>query len=174
MISTGVGSIVAVIITSVFLDKIYVRLREKHKPASGKGEPEYRLPLAIIGALSCPVAIALYGWSAELRLPLPVLLFNLGLLGATMLLAFLPVMSYVVDAFKRYSASAMTAAIVTRCLMGTFMPLAVDPLVKKVGYGWGFTVLCGLCLVTAPIPILLYRYGATWRQRSRYTDIGST
>ena len=166
----GIGSIISVVILNVFLDKIYICLRDTHKPSNGQGQPEYRLPLAIVGALTAPIAIALYGWSAQLRLPLSVVLFDLGLLGATMFLAFLPVTAYIVDAFKLYSASAMTALIVTRCLAGTFLPLAVDPLVNKMGYGWGFTVLCGVSLLTAPIPVLIYRYGVRWRQRSRYTQ----
>ncbi len=87
-----------------------------------------------------------------------------------MILAFVPLMNYVVDAFKLYSASAMTALIVTRCLMGTFLPLAVDPLVKHWGWGWGFTALCGVSLLTASVPLLVYRYGTKWRQRSRYTE----
>jgi hypothetical protein len=116
------------------------------------------------------LSIALYGWAAQLRLPLPILLLNLGLLGLTMLLAFIPVMAYIVDAFGLYSASAMTALIVTRCLTGTFLPLGVEPLVKELGYGWGFTVLCSVSYLTMPIPVLIYRYGAKWRQRSRYTE----
>ena len=166
----GIGSIISVTILNFFLDKIYIRLRETDKTNNGKGQPEYRLPLAIIGSLTMPISIALYGWSAQLHLPLGVTLFNLGLLGMTMLLAFLPLMSYIVDAFQLYSASAMTALIVTRCLTGSFLPLAVAPLVKQLGWGWGFTALCGVSLATAPIPILTYRYGAKWRQGSRYTQ----
>ena len=159
----------AIIILNVSLDKIYIRLRDTHPSRNGQGQPEYRLPLAILGAFTAPVVVALYGWAAELRLPLPVFLLSLALLGFTMLLAFLPIMAYVVDAFKLYSASAMTALIVTRCLAGTFLPLAVDPLVKQFGYGWGFTALCLVSLFTAPITVFIYRYGYKWRQRSRYT-----
>ncbi|OCT48794.1 putative major facilitator superfamily transporter [Cladophialophora carrionii] len=169
-IAFSVGSVIAVIALNNLLDKIYIRLRDTHSLSNGKGQPEYRLPLAIVGAFTAPLVVALYGWAAQLRLPLPVLLINLGLLGSTMMLAFLPLMAYVVDAFKLYSASAMTALIVTRCLMGTFLPLGVDPLVKEFGYGWGFTALCGLSLCTAPIPVLIYRYGSQWRERSRYSE----
>lgn len=93
----------------------------------------------------------------------------LGLLGGTLILGFLPVMAFAVDAFKLYSASAMTAVIVTRCLMGTFLPLTVEPLVRKLGYGWAFTVLCGISLCLAPIPVFVFRYGSKWREHSKYT-----
>lgn len=78
-------------------------------------------------------------------------------------------MAYVVDAFGLYSASAMTGLIVTRCLMGTFLPLSTGPVVDSLGYGWGFTLFSvgSLCLV--PIPVLLFRYGKYLRQHSSYT-----
>lgn len=166
----SVGSVISVVLLNSSLDRIYVYLRTKnHATNNGKGQPEYRLPLSILGAFAVTPIVALYGWVAELRLPLPVFLTVLALLGATMMQAFLPLMAYVVDAFQLYSASAMTALIVTRCLMGTFLPLGVEPLVKDLGYGWGFTVLAFISLALAPLPVIIYRYGAKWRERSRYT-----
>lgn len=60
----------------------------------------------IFGALGLPVIIALYGWTSQARLPLPVLLLVVALMGAFVMLAIVPMMSYVVDAFGLYSASA--------------------------------------------------------------------
>jgi hypothetical protein len=78
-------------------------------------------------------------------------------------------MAYVVDAFGQYSASAMTATIITRCLTSTFLPLIIEPLTKKLGYGFGFMVFaCGL-LMLAPLPLLVLKYGRKWRQFSSYT-----
>ena len=131
--------------------------------------PEYRLPLAILGAFTMPFLIMAFGWIAEFHLPLPLLLFTIALIGNTTMLGFLPVTSYVVDASKLYAASAMTALIVTRCLMGTFLPLTTAPLVSKFGYGWAFTMLGGASLILAPIPVFVFRYGAKWRQKSKYT-----
>ncbi|KIX99028.1 uncharacterized protein Z520_05489 [Fonsecaea multimorphosa CBS 102226] len=175
-ISFSVGSVISVIICNLFLDRIYIRLRDAaaakkgFSSSSSEGQPEYRLPLAIIGGFTLPFMVALYGWAAELRLPLPVLILVLVLLGNALMLGFIPLMAYVVDAFKLYSASAMTALIVTRCLMGTFLPLGVEPLVKAMGYGWGFSILCALSLLTAPIPVFIYRYGAKWRRMCPYTE----
>jgi len=168
-VTFSVGSSLAVISCNFSLDRIYIHLRNKNKAQSGKGQPEYRLPLVIAGAFTLPFVVALYGWTAQLKVPLPLHLFSLGLLGFTMLFGFLPVMSYVVDAFSMYSASAMTALIVTRCLMGTFLPLVVEPIVKEVGYGLAFTILGGMSLCLGPIPVMVFRYGSVWRQRSKYT-----
>ncbi|KAH7020971.1 major facilitator superfamily transporter [Microdochium trichocladiopsis] len=162
----SVGSVVSVIICNRILDPIYVRLRDAN---GGVGRPEFRLPVVIAGSFSLPLAILLYGIVAQARLPLPVLLFSVGLMGGTLLLGFLPVMNYFVDAFGLYSASAITAIIVTRCIMGTFLPLLALPLIDALGYGGGFAVLAGILLAMAPIPMLVMRYGGKWRQRSKYT-----
>lgn len=162
----GVGSTLSVIVCNRQLDKIYIRMKEANK---GVGLPEFRLPLCIVGALTMPLAVSAYGWIAELRLPLTYLLVSVALLGTTLMLAMIPLMSYVVDAFGIFSASAMTGVIVSRCLMSTFLPLATGPLVEAVGYGWTFTVFAGVIMALAPVPILMLRYGARWRKCSKYT-----
>ena len=163
----SIGAVTSVVICNVALDRVYARMRASR--ADGIGQPEFRLPIVIVGGFTLVPAVALYGWSAELRLPLPVMLLSVGLVGMTLMLAFLPLSAYVVDAFGLYSASAMTGLIVARCLMGTFLPLATTPLVERFGYGWGFTVLAAVSLALAPIPVVLLRYGEQWRQGCKYT-----
>ncbi|KUI70730.1 hypothetical protein VM1G_05855 [Cytospora mali] len=165
-VTFSMGSVISVVICNFTLDKIYIGLRNKHK---GVGQPEYRLPLIIIGSILFPTAVLLYGWSTELHLHVSVLLVAVILLGCFLMLSFLPLMAYVVDAFGLYSASSVTAVIVTRCLMGTFLPLAAQPLIESYGYGWGFTVLASISAATIPIPLLLFRYGYKWRQLSKYS-----
>lgn len=162
----SIGSTISVIICNLLLDKIYIKLRDSHK---GIEQPEYRLPLVIVGAFTLPLIVISYGWIVELRLPLPLLLLSVGLLGLTLLLSTLPLMAFVVDAFRLYSASAMTAVIVSRCLMSTFLPLVTKPVIEEIGHGWAFTLLGALSLCLAPIPALIFRYGHKWRQRSEYT-----
>lgn len=138
-------------------------------PDGQKGKPEYRLPLSIFGAIALPFTVTAYGWIAEYRLPALLLLGSVVFMGATLLLTIIPLSNYVVDAFGMYSASALTGVIVTRCLMGTFLPLTASPLAEHFGYGLGFSCLGALSLVLAIIPICIFRYGEKWRQRSDFT-----
>ncbi|KAI1367665.1 MFS transporter [Xylaria arbuscula] len=162
----SLGSTISLLFLNVLLDKIYIKLRDQHK---GVGAPEFRLPVGIVGAFTLPLSIMAYGWASHMRLPLPVLLFAVGLVGTALMLVYLPLNAYVVDAFGLYAASGMTAIIVTRCLMSTALPLATDPLVRRFGWGVGVSVLGGIGLVLVPIPILVFRYGSRWRQLSKYT-----
>ncbi|KAK2026062.1 major facilitator superfamily transporter [Colletotrichum zoysiae] len=161
----SVGSFISVIAANFSLDMIYTALRG-NDPV---GRPEYRLPLAVIGAFTLPLTIIAYGWIAELHLPVGYLLLSVAMIGFTMLIGSLPISAYVVDASGLYSASAMTGVIVTRCLAGTFLPLASGPLVESFGYGWGFTMLGAFSICLAPISVLVMRYGHVWRQKSKYT-----
>lgn len=165
-LSLGVGSTVTVILCNMFLDKVYVKLRDMHQ---GVGQPEYRLPFIILGSILFPIPVLMYGWATQWHLHVAVLLSAVVLLGIFLMLSFLPLMAYVVDAFGIYSASAVSAVIVTRCLMGTFVPLATEPLVSEFGYGWGFTVFAAISVAFIPIPISIFRYGYRWRQMSKYT-----
>ncbi|PHH87591.1 hypothetical protein CDD83_8657 [Cordyceps sp. RAO-2017] len=165
-LSCSVGYCLSVILCNRTLDRTYIRLR---KANNGVGLPEFRLPLAIVGALSLPVAVLLYGCVPQLRLPLPVMLLSAALLAATLLLATLPTMAYVVDAFNGYPASAMTGLIFVRSLSSTFLPFLASPLITRFGYARGFGVLSALCLCLCPIPMLVMRYGPKWRQRSEYS-----
>lgn len=167
LIAFSVGAAVSVFICNLYLDKIYVHLRDSS--ADRVGQPEFRLPFSILGALLMPPALAFYGWAAQAHLPLGVLLLSVALVGHTLLLALLPLSAYIVDAFGVYSASAMTGFIVSRCLMGSFLPLATTPLVDALGYGWGFTVLAGVSAALAPIPIVVMRFGEQWRATGKYT-----
>jgi MFS family permease len=161
---------VGVAICKVLIDRIYRRLQ--HKKPWQEHCPEHRLPLVVISGFALSVLVALYGWAAEQRWPVGVLFIIVTLIGTAVFIGIVPLMAYIVDAFGRYSASALTAVLVTRCLMCTFLPLMVESLTKHLGFGFGFTILAILCLGLAPIPIIIMQYGASWRQNSEYTKDG--
>ena len=123
----------------------------------------------IFGAFILPVVVALYGFVAQYQLPVMLLLVTVGLLGFSLILGLVPVTAYVVDAFGLHSASAMTAILIARCLMGTCLPLATVPVTNALGYGYGFLILAVISLAVAPIPVVVMRYGARWRQTSEYS-----
>jgi hypothetical protein len=165
-LTEGVGSFLSVIVCNFSLDRIYIRLRPSE---DAKGIPEYRLPLAIFSGFALPLSVTAFGWIADQRLPVPLLLASVALLGFALLLNIIPLQAYVVDSSGLYSASALTGIIVTRCLAGTFLPLATGPLTAKFGYGWGFTCFGVLSMSIAIIPILVFKYGHKWRQSSEFT-----
>ncbi|KAF8857429.1 MFS general substrate transporter [Acephala macrosclerotiorum] len=163
--SFSVGAVCGIISCNLFLDRIYIMLGK----SNGGTQPEYRLPFMIGAAVVLPVVVALYGWVPYAQWPVYLLLLAVGLVGFILIMISIPLSSYVVDAFGLYSASAMTMILLVRCLAGTLLPLAIPPLTDAVGLGYGFLLLAGVCLMTMPLPIIIMRYGSSWRQKSVYT-----
>lgn len=164
-LSFSLGSVIGLAICNRLLDRIYTKLAAQ----SDKPTPENRLPLMMVSSVALPFVVALYGWIPQLGLPVPLMLLTVVFFGMFVIMSMVPLMAYVVDAFNLFSASAITATLITRCLMGTFLPLVTAPLNDKVGYGLGFTVLSAACAVLSPIPFIIWRYGGQWRQKSEYT-----
>ncbi|KAK5685203.1 hypothetical protein LTS10_003280 [Elasticomyces elasticus] len=164
-LSFSIGSALGIVACNTLLDRITLRLQ---KPGQTH-QPENRLPLVIFGAFAFPLTVVLYGWAAQLHLPIPVLIASVALQGFTMIIGLVPVTSYVVDAFGLYSASAMTTMLITRCVMSTILPMAAEPLHKRLGWGWGMCVLAAMCLVLAPVPVLVFKFGGRWREKSDFT-----
>ncbi|KAI5863758.1 major facilitator superfamily domain-containing protein [Durotheca rogersii] len=164
-LASGLGSFVTVVICNLYLDKIYLRLRVAN---NGVGLPEYRLPMTIAAAFMLPLALVLYGWCAECKLPLALFLVSVVWIRMSIVMAILPLMAYVVEASSLYSTSALAGIVVTRCLAGAFMPLSTARTVERLSYGWGFTVYGVASLVLALIPALVLRYGPLCKQRAVY------
>jgi len=165
---SGAGAIGGIVICNKFLDSIYINMGNAR---GGVAHPEYRLPFMIVGAAFMPLIVALYGWAPYAQWSIYPLYFAVSALGFVMMMIWVPLSSYVVDAFGLYSASAMTMVLLARCLGGTLLPLTIPLLTKSLGLGYGFVVLAAVCLILIPVPIVLMRFGNHWRQNSVYTRI---
>ncbi|RMZ92466.1 hypothetical protein DV736_g276, partial [Chaetothyriales sp. CBS 134916] len=96
------------------------------KAAANGGEmkPEYRLDPLMIGAITMPVGLLIYGWTAEYHVHWIVPIIGTALIGLSMILVFMAIGTYLVDAYTRYAASAIAANTVLRSLGGGLLPLA--------------------------------------------------
>ena len=63
------------------------------------------------------------------------------------------------------AASALAATTLVRNASGAFLGLAVDPLYKRFGLGWGNSVLGFITLAFTPVPMLFYKYGGWLREK---------
>ena len=116
--SPGIGSTSAIVLCSLFIDRVYIKLGKSR----GGAIPENRLPFFIGGAFCLPAVVALYGWAPFAGLPAWVLLLSVSCLGLVLVVMMIPLASYIVDSFGIYSASAMTMVLIARCLSGMRTP----------------------------------------------------
>ncbi|KAJ5092024.1 hypothetical protein NUU61_006894 [Penicillium alfredii] len=160
----GIGSIIGLVILGATSDRLLNYLAAKH----GSKKPEFRLPPLIPGSLFVPLALFMYGWTAYYKTHWIVPIIGTSFLGVGMLIAFMTISTYLVDAYTIYAASAMAANTVFRSLMGALLPLAGGKMYQTLGLGWGNSLLGFIALALCPLPIIFYIYGERIRTSKRF------
>ena len=161
-LSPGLGFLVAVWFIVPKIDTVYNFLTRKN---NDDPKPEYRLPLANIGAVLIPVSLFWLAWTVEYEIHWTVPLFSTFFFGLGMVTILNTVQNYYIDSFSKYAASAIAAGAVFRSIVGGVMPLGAPALFEKVGYGWGISVFAFLSVALSPAPLLFYRFGARLREK---------
>ncbi|KAF6224304.1 hypothetical protein HO133_010881 [Letharia lupina] len=160
----GVGNIIGLVIFGVFSDKILLA-----KAASGELKPEYRLIPMVWTAFTVPIGLFLYGWSARYAIHWIVPIIGTGFFGIGLLVTLVCTLTYMVDAFTEYAASATAANAVMRSIFGATLPLAGPKMYQALGIGWGNSLLAFIALAGCPIPWIFYKYGERIRKSSKAT-----
>ena len=160
----AVGFLIAPISLAYTSDRYVAKMKAK----TGVHAPEYRLPPMLLGAVLVPTSFFWYGWSIERQAHwiMPVLASSLGALG--IMYTYLPINMYLVDAYTTFSASASGACIILRAICGGLLPLAVNPMYDRLGYGWGNSVLGFIALAMIPVTVVLLKYGKRIRTDPRF------
>ncbi|KAJ7666150.1 multidrug resistance protein 4 [Mycena polygramma] len=159
----GVGFLLATTSNARFSNILYKHLADKN---GGVGEPEMRIPPIFVGSILVPIGLFWYGWSAETKIHWIMPVIGSGLFGFGMMITFLPIQLYLVDAFK-YAASALSAAFLFRSLLGFAFPLFGNQMFAALGFGGGNSLLGGLAICLGiPFPIYIYYRGAVLRAKS--------
>ncbi|GAA6020641.1 hypothetical protein JCM10207_007807 [Rhodosporidiobolus poonsookiae] len=119
---------------------------------------------------SMPVAFFLliastivYGWVVDKGVHMSVPLIMQFIVGISVTSIFNSVSTLLVDLYPGQSASATAANNLYRCLCGAAGTGFVDPLLNRLGAGWGFTMLSLLNCLFVPLILLEWRYGMRFR-----------
>ncbi|GAA6038878.1 hypothetical protein JCM8097_000548 [Rhodosporidiobolus ruineniae] len=163
-LGTFVGAIISVPIT-LWYQKQYLEAVK----AAGKHEPEMRLPPAATGGILIVVAFLWLGWGGykeSIHWIVPTLSGIWQGIGGV--LTFRAMQTYTIDAYEKYSASALAATVVARSVAGAVFPIFAPSLFHRIGTQWACTLLAGIMLLLCPVPFVFERYGAHLRRNSRY------
>lgn len=88
--------------------------------------------------------------------------------GFGMVVIFLAVMNYLIDAYTIFAASVLAASSVLRSLFGFAFPLFTKYMYSNLGIHWASSVPAFLALACVPAPFLLLRYGESIRMSCPY------
>ncbi|KAI0437893.1 major facilitator superfamily domain-containing protein [Xylaria telfairii] len=140
----------------------------KKEAKGGEIKPESRLTPMILGVLLVPIGLVWYGWTAQYKIHWIVPIIGTSFIGIGINLVWIPIQSYLIDAFTIYAASALAANTVVRSVFGVVLPLAGQPLYDRLGLGWGNTLLAFIALATVPLTWLIMKYGERIRLNPRF------
>jgi predicted MFS family arabinose efflux permease len=158
----GLGFLTAVWFLVPRIDSVYNNLAARN---GGKAKPEYRLPLANIGAVFIPISLFWFAWTVELHAHWFASIAATYFYGIGQVMILNTCQNYYIDSFEKYAASAIAAGAAFRSILGGVTPLFAPAVFEKLGYGWGVSVFAFLSVVIAPAPLVFYRYGDKIRER---------
>jgi hypothetical protein len=129
-VGVAIGMLAALIYTILYDNGRYLKCVKK---AGGFATPEDRLPPAIIGGAALPIGLFWFAWTnypsihwlASVAAGIP---FGFG-----MVLVFLSVMNYLIDAYTIFAASVLAANSVLRSLFGAAFPLFTTQMYHNLG-----------------------------------------
>lgn len=159
----GIGAMLGLVIFGLVSDRIVKRMSAK-----GEMKPEYRLPPLIPGSFLIPIGLFWYGWSAEKHTHWIVPILGTMFVGLGLLATFMPINTYLVDAYPQFAASAMAANTILRSAAGAFLPLAGPRMYAALGLGWGNSLLAFIALAMLPLPVIFFKYGERIRKSPRF------
>ncbi|KAI9691820.1 MAG: hypothetical protein M1822_007892 [Bathelium mastoideum] len=163
-LGVAVGMIAAVIY-SIWDNKRYVKVVDAHK---GFAPPEARLPPAMIGGIAIPVGLIWFAWTNYPSIQFMASIAAGVPFGFGMVLVFLSIMNYLIDAYTIFAASVLAANAVIRSLFGTVFPLFTTYMYDNLGIHWASMIPAFLALLCVPFPFLFYKYGPPIRKRCKF------
>lgn len=89
-------------------------------------------------------------------------------LATSLMLIFVAYLSYLVDVYLMYAASAIAANTIARSACGAAAPLFTNQMFKAMGVGGGGSLIGGMAALLAVVPFYFYKYGKEIRIRSKF------
>ncbi|KAL8704661.1 MAG: hypothetical protein Q9201_002195 [Fulgogasparrea decipioides] len=167
-LSVLVGMLAAVIYT-IPDNKRYQRAEQTAKSEGGHGAPpEARLPPCMVGSVCLPIGLFVFAWTNYPRIHWIVSVMFTAPFGFGMVLLFLSVMNYLIDAYTIYAASVLAANSVLRSIFGAVFPLFTSYMYDGLGIHWASSIPAFLALVCVPFPFLFYRSGPAIRMKCKF------
>ena len=158
------GTMIAVA-ANMWDNKRYVRVSKQHH---GFAPPETRLVPTMVGGFAVPIGLFWFAWTNGTNVHWIVSIIAGAPFGFGMVLVFLSIMTYLVDAYTIYAASVLAANSVIRSCFGAGFPLFTTYMYHNLGIHWASCIPAFLAVACMPFPFLFYRYGAQIRRRCKY------
>ncbi|KAF7197001.1 Major facilitator superfamily multidrug transporter mdrA [Pseudocercospora fuligena] len=172
--SAGIGALpflgvmvgmIAAVAYAIVDNRRFERMHDKH---NGFPPPEARIPPTLIASIAIPIGLIWFAWTNSPSIHWIVSVIATVPFGFGMVLIFIGVFNYLIDAYTIFSASVLAANTVLRSVVGAAFPLFVPYMYDGLGIHWATMIPGFLALACVPFPFLFYKYGAAIRKRCKY------
>jgi len=143
----------------------YAKVVDKN---SGKAVPEARLLPMQIGSFVFCVGLFWFGWTAAPKYHWILPVIGAVLIGCGFSAIFQQAINYLVDSYRVYAASAVSANTILRSILAAALPLVARPMFYNLGVGPAMSILGGIAALAIPIPFVFAKIGERLRARSNF------
>ncbi|KAF2768013.1 major facilitator superfamily transporter [Teratosphaeria nubilosa] len=165
-LGVAVGMIFAVAY-SIWDNKRYARTSDAHK---GFAPPEARLPPVMVGGIAVPIGLFWFAWTNYPSIQFMASISAGVPFGFGMVLVFLGLMNYLIDAYTIFAASVLAANAVLRSIFGAVFPLFTTQMYDNLGIHWASSIPAFLAMACVPFPFLFYKFGPKIRVNCKYAQ----
>lgn len=130
-IGVAIGMLAAVTYTIFYDNKRYLKCVENSP--TGFATPEDRLPPAIVGGIALPIGLFWFAWTNYPSLPWAASVAAAIPFGFGMVLIFLSIMNYLIDAYTIFAASVLAGNGIIRSIFGAVFPLFTVQMYNGIG-----------------------------------------
>ncbi|SPO25355.1 related to multidrug resistant protein [Ustilago trichophora] len=162
----GIGMIIAVC-TMPFWARHYTRLVVTK--GNGVAEPEFRLPVAMVGAVCLPVGMFWFAFTTYRSIHWIVPILGTVIFGYGISYIFTAVFTYTTHAYRPVAASAMAANSFCRSSWAASFPLFAKQMYTGMTPQGASAFLAALNVLMIPVPFVFYKYGKRIRAKSQFT-----
>lgn len=159
-----VGMLMAVAY-SIWDNKRYIRVQDEN---DGFAPPEARLAPCLIASIAIPVGLFWFAWTNYPSVHWMAPIAAGAPFGFGMVLVFLGIMNYLIDAYTIFAASVLAANSVLRSCFGAAFPLFTTYMYQDLGIHWASSIPAFLAVACVPFPFLFYKYGPKIRKSCKY------
>lgn len=164
-IAVGLGTTLGGII-NVF---VQLRYRQLSPFWHNMPPPEERLWGSMIAGPMLVLGAFWFGWTGNYdAVPWYVPALALIPIGTSFTLVFISLLSYIVDCYTVYAASALAANTIIRSAVGAAFPLFTRQMYLGLGANWASSLLGLVALALTPFPYIFYVYGSKIRGWSKF------
>jgi len=201
--STVVGSLPFAALFVGVLVALFINLANQPRYAraveasGGKPVPEARLMPMAIGGFIFVVGLFTFGWTADPKIHWGPSIVAAGFIGAGFNTIFQQCINFLVDTYRLYAASAVSANTLLRSVLAATLPFAVRPMqvfsspppwkvfkfgknidlivfknrFSNLGPGLAMSILGGIATLALPVPFVFMKYGLSLRRKSTFAPV---